>query len=167
MRLLIVDGYNVLHRGPAYKGLLDDLDAARAALVSDVAAFAHGEWRALVVFDGGGNPNSTGTDHEVAGVHVVFSAYGVDADAVIEAEARRARELGDELTVVTSDADLQWTVMGPGVVRMSADEFAAELGEGSVEWAEHAPSGSRSGRLEDRIDASVRDVLARWARGLE
>ncbi|MBI5231912.1 MAG: NYN domain-containing protein, partial [Coriobacteriales bacterium] len=85
MKRLIVDGYNVLMRARAYAELArTDLDAARAALVSDVAAFAHGEFRATVVFDGGGNPASLGVPHDVAGVTVLFSPYGVDADAVIE-----------------------------------------------------------------------------------
>ena len=63
MRTLIVDGYNVIRRTPPYRQLAedDDFDAARTALVSDVAAFAHGEWRATVVFDGHANPHSDGS----------------------------------------------------------------------------------------------------------
>jgi len=168
VKRLIVDGYNVIGRASAYGALAEnDLDAARAALVSDVAAFAHGEYAALVVFDGGGNPHSTGQAHDIAGVEVVFSSFGVDADTVIERETRAARELGDDVTVVTSDAQLQWTVMGGSTVRMSADEFSRELSDGSGEWREHAPSGSAKGTLDERIDPEVRDVLSRWARGLD
>ncbi len=166
MRTLIVDGYNVIHRTPPYRQLAeDDLDAARTALVSDVAAFAHGEWKATVVFDGHANPHSEGLPHEVSGVTVVFSPYGVDADVVIEARARAARERGDETVVVTSDAQLQWTVMGGATTRMSADEFGGELRDADEAWREHAPAGQRSTRLEDLIDEDVRRRLARWARG--
>jgi predicted RNA-binding protein with PIN domain len=81
VRTLIVDGYNVIRRTPPYRQIAEnDFDAARSALVSDVAAFAHGEWNATVVFDGHGNPHSDGLPHEVSGVTVVFSPFGVDAD---------------------------------------------------------------------------------------
>lgn len=168
MRTLIVDGYNVIHRTPPYSLIAeDDLDAARAALVSDVSAFAHGEWRATVVFDGHSNLASTGLAHEVGGVTVIFSRYGMDADAVIESLARVARERGEAATVVTSDAQTQWTVLGGSVDRMSSREFSGELRAGSQEWQEHAPAGTTKGMLEDRIDAETKDRLWRWARGLD
>jgi uncharacterized protein len=163
VRTLIVDGYNVIHCTEAYALLADhDLDAARAALVSDVAAYAHGDWSATVVFDGHSNPASEGLAHHISGVTVVFSRFGVDADSVIENLAR-----GDESVVVTSDAQTQWAVVGGSVSRMSSAEFSGELRDGGREWTEHAPSGSRSGRLEDRIAEEAREQLWRWARGIE
>jgi predicted RNA-binding protein with PIN domain len=169
VRELIVDGYNVIRQTPPYSHLAEevDFDAARAALVSDVAAFAHGEWHATVVFDGHLNPQSQGLPHEVGGVTVIFSRYGTDADAVIEGLARSARENGREATVVTSDAQTQWTVMGGSVARMSSAEFSGELKFGSREWMGHAPSGSMKSRLEDRLDADTKKRLWRWARGLD
>jgi uncharacterized protein len=168
VRILIVDGYNVIKQTLPYSALAeDDLDAARAALVSDVSAFAHGEWDATVVFDGHNNVLSTGSSHNVAGVIVLFSKYGVDADTVIERLARSARERGDDATVVTSDAQTQWTVLGGTVARMSSAEFHGELKEGSREWEEHAPAGETKGCLEDRIAAETRERLWRWARGME
>ena len=168
VRTLIIDGYNVIRQTLPYSELAEvDWDAARAALVSDVAAFSHGEWKATVVFDGHSNPASTGLSHEVAGVTVVFSRYGMDADAVIEGLARRARECGNPATVVTSDAQTQWTVLGGSVSRMSSAEFSGELRSGGREWEEHAPAGTTKGMLEDRIEADTRQRLWRWARGLE
>ena len=53
-RVLLVDGYNVIRLTPPYRDLAQrDLDSARVALVSDVAAYAGDEWDATVVFDGG------------------------------------------------------------------------------------------------------------------
>lgn len=166
MRTLIVDGYNVIRSTPPYRELAsDDLDAARAALVSDVAAYAQGEWDATVVFDGGRNPHSDGAPHRTLGLTVVFSPFGCDADSVIERLARSARENGEHVEVVTSDAQTQWAVLGSGVARRSSAEFSSELRSGESDWREHAASGSSASRIEDRIDASVRDVLASWARG--
>ncbi len=167
-KVLIVDGYNVIRLTPPYRDLADDdLESARAALVSDVAAYAAGEWDAFVIFDGGGNPHSTGEPHEVAGVRVMFSRAGQDADTAIEALSRRHRESGDAVEVVTSDAQTQWAVFGRGVVRRSSAEFASDLRDEDARWREHTPLGRTKITLADRIDASMKDRLSRWARGLE
>lgn len=165
---LIVDGYNVIRMTPPYREIAEhDLDAARAALVSDVAAYVQGEWDATIVFDGGRNPHSTGTPHHAIGVEIIFSAFGAEADTVIERLSRSARERGEFVEVVTSDAQTQWAVLGSGVARRSSGEFAADLRTGEAEWREHRQSGTRSSRLEDRIDQSVRTVLERWSRGMD
>ncbi len=167
-KVLLVDGYNVIRLTPPYRDLADDdeMDAARAALVADVAAYAADEFDATVVFDGGNNPLSTGEPHEMLGVTVIFSAWGVEADAVIENRASAAKARGDDVVVVTSDAQTQWAVMGGSVTRRSSGEFAAELRANEAEWREHAPSGSARLRIEDAIDPAVRTTLDRWARGL-
>jgi uncharacterized protein len=167
MRHVIVDGYNVLHADPVYESLGErDVDAARARLVEDVATWAAGDSRTFVVFDGAGNPTSDGRLHHVAGVAVMFSPAGTDADTVIEALAHRFRSEGHPVLVATSDAQTQNAVMGSGAVRISSAEFARELRGARDEALGQNPSGRRTGRLEDRIDGRVRDVLWRWARGL-
>jgi predicted RNA-binding protein with PIN domain len=166
-RVLIVDGYNVLHAAERYRALLqEDIEAARAALVADVAAYAASASRsATVVFDGGGNPKSSGAPHHIAGLVVLFSPFGTDADTLIEGLARRSRDRGESAIVVTSDAATQWTVMGEGVTRMSAAEFTSALDVDRESWLEHTPSGSRKVTLDARLDAEVRDRLSQWARG--
>lgn len=166
MRTLVVDGYNVLAASPRYRRLADsDLESARAALVRDVVTFAQGAYRAVVVFDGASNPHSDGAPHHVPGAVVMFSAHGVDADTVIEALVHRHRERGEGVVVVTSDAQTQWTVLGPGVSRMSAAEFVSDLESETDVWREHNPSGSTRQTLDNRIDPAVRATLSRWARG--
>jgi predicted RNA-binding protein with PIN domain len=168
VRTLIVDGYNVIHQTPPYNHIAqDDLDASRLALIADVSAFSHGEFDATVVFDGHNNPGSDGQPHRIAGVTVVFSRYGCEADTVIEALSRGAREAGHEVVVVTSDAQTQWTVLGGRVARMSSAEFAGEIRAEDAEWRDHAPAGSSKGKLQDRIAVDVRERLSRWARGKE
>lgn len=168
MRALIVDGYNVIRQTPPYRAIAeDDLDASRVALISDVSAFSHGEFHATVVFDGHNNEGSDGRAHHVAGVTVIFSRFGCEADTVIESLSRAAREAGEDVIVVTSDAQTQWTVMGGSVTRMSSAEFASEIRAEDAEWREHAPAGGSKGRLADRIGTEVRERLSRWARGKE
>jgi uncharacterized protein len=166
MRALLVDGYNVLSASPRYKRLAEtDIEFARAALVKDVAAFAVGTYRAVVVFDGRSNPSSDGSPHRLPGVVVIFSPYGSDADAVLEGLVHRHRGRGDEVVIVTSDAQLQATVMGQHVSRMSAKEFVDALEVGSNAWREHNPHGSRRLTLDALVEPSVRETLSRWARG--
>ena len=164
---LIVDGYNVIRQagGPYDRLYESDPDAARTRLVSDVAGYAAGEWRATVVFDGGGNPSSDGTPHEIAGVDVIFSAYGTDADSVVERLVADARDAREEVVVVSSDAQTQWSVMGGGVTRMSSRAFIGEMLGVQDEHTEANPSGSVRGTISDRIDSNVREQLIRWSRG--
>lgn len=165
--MLIVDGYNVMRSGERYATLAEeDIDVARARLVADVAAYVQGEQEALVVFDGAGNPHSDGRPHNVIGVEVVFSRFGTDADSVVEQAVSMHRSAGHEVTVVTSDAQTQWAVMGGGVARMSSTGFLAELAGDEAELAQSNPSGSASSTVSERVDPEVSDVLARWARGL-
>lgn len=133
-KLLIIDGYNVLRSGSRYRRI-DDPDytddwfnAARDALVNDVINYAGREWRAIVVFDGGGNQFSAGEAQTIGGIRIVFSPAGQTADKVIEKLAHDARERQVETLVVSSDATIQDTVFGFGVDRMSAEGFCRELG---------------------------------------
>ena len=134
-RLLIVDGFNVLRSGSRYKNVSLDLpdydhdwlNRAREMLVNDVLHYSGREYRATVVFDGGGNVESTGEEQRVGGVSVVFSPAGSAADKVIEKLAYEGRENGYEVLVVTSDATIQDTVFGLGVDRMSAEGFSIEV----------------------------------------
>ena len=163
---LIVDGYNVIQAADRYAVIAErDLDTARAILISDVSAYAFGSHDATVVFDGAKNPESDGTSHQVAGVEVIFSPYGKDADSIIEELPGRLGGAGDDVFVVTSDSQTQWVVLGQGATRVSSAQFVADLSEGASEMFEHTPSGEMRSTLDQRIDKATRDALARWARG--
>ena len=74
---LIIDGYNVLHAHPEYGSLArEDIDSARARLVSDLTALVSADEHVTVVFDGGGNPHSDGLPHHIGRLTVVFSPAG-------------------------------------------------------------------------------------------
>ena len=166
-RTLVVDGYNVLRssEGPYSDDVRDDLDAARSRLVADVAAYVGPGTDAVVVFDGGANPHSDGLPHEVAGVTVIFSPFGTDADSVIEQHVLMRRRAGEPVTVVTSDAQTQWTVMGADVARMSSVGFLEEVASERAERAHFSPAGPARSTLDQRVDPAISERLARWARG--
>ena len=163
-RLLIVDGYNVLRSGSRYKNIslnMPDYDhdwfnRAREMLINDVVNYAGREWRATIVFDGGGNVESTGDAERVGGVRIVFSPAGSSADKVIEKLAFEGRENGYEVMVVTSDATIQDTVFGLGVDRMSADGFSIEVDRYFDEVRlDETPKVSQKRTVAERIDSST------------
>lgn len=165
-RRLIVDGYNLLHAHQRYSVIAGrDIDAARARLVADLAGFAQGGPRVVVVFDGGGNPSSDGAPHHVGQLTVIFSAAGTDADSVVEALAARSRERGEAATVVTSDSAMRQAVRSGSVSVLSSEAFVADLVRSSSEVDLHAPGRSDRVPLERRISADVREALSRWSRG--
>jgi len=163
---LIVDGYNLLYAHPVYGPLVsEDMDAARARLVSDLAGYAQGGPGVTVVFDGTANPASDGSPHHIGHLCIVFSRAGTSADSVIEALARRARERGERATVVTSDSATRDTVRTGTVSVLSSEHFVQELAADVVARLEIQAATPRRGQLSDRVTADVRSVLSRWARG--
>lgn len=172
-RTLVVDGYNVIRACRRYRALIDEdcpdptlhdvYVRARSALLADVAAFAQGSYDATVVFDGFGNPDPERPPLRSAGVGVVFSPSGVEADAVIERMVARQREDGCEVTVITSDAGVQSTVFGPGVTRLSARMFDNETESMNAHIAENAlvprTGGPVHATVADRVAPDVRARL--------
>lgn len=172
--VLVVDGYNVIRESARYRPLIDDdlVDPvlhdvyvrARSALLADVAAFAQGTYeQATVVFDGFGNPDPERPPMRTAGVSVVFSPSGVEADAVIERMVAESRLAGALVTVITSDAGVQSTVFGDGVTRLSSRMFANETASMNEHIAENslAPhtGGPTHATVADRVPADVRARL--------
>lgn len=165
-KLLIVDGYNVLRSGQRYVHMQnaadwthDRFNQVREALISDVAAFAGSEYRAIIVFDAADNAESAGKTEKIGGVKVMFSPFGSSADKVIEKLAHDASEQNIEVMVVTSDAAIQDTVFGGGVDRMSANGFSFEMDDLSDEaQADRTVATKRKATVADRIDA---DTLAK------
>ncbi len=166
-KLLIVDGYNVLRSGQRYVHMRRDADythdrfnKVRESLISDVAAFAGSEYKAIIVFDAADNPESAGKSERVGGVKVVFSPYGSSADKVIEKLAHDARENRLEVMVVTSDATIQDTVFGGGVDRMSANGFSLEMEDlGDEARRDRTIEVHRRATVADRLSPEVLEKL--------
>ena len=171
--ILIVDGYNVLRSSELYTMIEEDgyedysqdpFNNAREALINDVAVFAHRRYKATVVFDGAGNPASTGQRREVAGVGVIFSAAGTSADSTIEELARTAAAAGRKVLVITSDATIQWTVMSDRVTRMSATGFADEMRAIKKATVKEVEAVAYKNTLAERLDEDTRQRLMRMVR---
>lgn len=175
IKILLVDGYNVIRAGNAYAHLLeqtpdhsqDTFNAAREALLLDVVNFAGREYQATVVFDGAGNPGSAGEKQAFGPIVYLFSASGVSADTVIEKLAHKAALEGAEVLVVSSDATIQSTVFGSKVTRMSASGFYNEIAALHANLDDMSAAGGKAvaskNTLADRLDeqtlAKLRSLL--------
>ena len=169
---LVVDGYNVIFATPRYQALIDEEttgepylghDAhvrSRAALISDVAAFASGSYRATIVFDGSGNVNPERLPLQVGGVDLIFSLPGEQADEVIERLAGEARQRGEAITVISSDSTVQATMGGIPITRLSSKILLKEVEALDVERSELARRGAGTHlTVEDRLDPVTRAKL--------
>ena len=161
-KLLIVDGYNVLRSGERYRDLdeedfTDDwYNAAREALINDVIVYVGADTRAIIVFDGAGNPHSTGGEVAYGPVTVIFSPANVSADYVIERLCHQAKLEDVETRVVTSDAVVQDTVAGGFVTRLSASGFSREMAETLRDARlDELPEVSQKNTVAERIDAAT------------
>lgn len=175
---MLVDGYNVIRAvGSKYSKLTDETpdhsqdayNAAREALLGDVASFAGREFAATVVFDGAGNPGSKGEVTRFGTIEYLFSPHGVSADTIIEGLANKAVQEDKEVLVVSSDATLQWTVFSGKVVRMSALGFSEEVEALHKSLEDKKPPSLETPQtkttLGKRIDPEVSKLLDRFVRG--
>jgi len=123
-RLIIIDGYNVIHRTPALrpeKGR--SLRESREKLVNLLSwAFGAGDARFLVVFDGaeeGGREEGSGR------VEVRFSRPPDKADDVIRRLVEERIDRGERVSVVTSDLEVARHARAMGAEIALADLFLA------------------------------------------
>jgi predicted RNA-binding protein with PIN domain len=151
--LVIVDGYNIIHKWPRLQKHMrkNDPGRARQLLVDDLESMRSIKgWRIEVVFDGAGKDNRVGPlgdtgqrrmtnadkaeNKEVSkyGVRVVFTGTGIEADSYIESKCAMAKnvtkgELTGSLIVATDDAMIRLAGQNAGAMCMSADRFVSEL----------------------------------------
>lgn len=171
--LLVVDGYNVIHATDRYERLVDahtnparlDTDPyvrAREALLSDVAAFAHGTYEPIIVYDAAGNPAPEHPELKSGGVRMLFSAAGQSADELIERLVRQALDEGRAVTLVTSDGTIRSTVgLGPGDVRCISSALLVREMEGDAAELERDRNTAVHTHLTlgDRLPPEQRDRL--------
>jgi predicted RNA-binding protein with PIN domain len=136
MERVIVDGYNVVHAWPQLKRLMGDasLEAARDKLIERLSVFGMVVGADVtVVFDAHHSIARTNSQEEVEGVHVIFTRKGHSADHAIERIAYEASQVGDVITVATSDRFQRDLVRGMGGAVISALELERRVIEAESE----------------------------------
>ena len=135
---LLIDGYNFMYSDPELKALADsDLSHARDTLIHLICNYnGYKKLRVILVYDAYKRPDNKGSIEEIGGITVVYTKERETADAYIE---KASYDLAQKNTVrvVTSDYVEQLIVLGNGAIRVSANEFSAELKTVAKEISEY------------------------------
>jgi predicted RNA-binding protein with PIN domain len=128
-RLVIVDGYNVIHRSPRLRpGPTRTLQESRAMLVSLLSwMMGANDVRFIVVFDGA---EGGGADDPPARVQVIWSRPPEKADDVIRRMVEKKVGGDESVTVVTADIEVARHARAEGADVSLSDLFlASALGD--------------------------------------
>lgn len=158
-KMMIVDGYNVIHQSDRYKSRARDLEEARLKLIEDMVSYgAMSNLEVVIIFDGSGAWADTGKVKSQLGVKVIFTKRGQTADSMIEKLAHSPLP-GKEVIVVTADYEEQRAIFAKGALRKTPRELIDEI---SGQLADHTPENQPRTRrifIEDSLDEQTRDKL--------
>lgn len=120
---IVIDGYNLL--GARGFECLSDIEEARERLIEELSIYKKLRGaKVTAVFDGTRSGRLTRGREMKAGVEVIFSKDGEEADCVIMELAGKA---GRGLTIVSSDRELAGFAKSRGAIVVSSGDFAALL----------------------------------------
>jgi predicted RNA-binding protein with PIN domain len=125
---LIVDGYNIIFQLQELNAIAaDGIDAARGALLDILSNYqGYTGQKISVVFDAYRTERTPASRSTYINIEVIFTKKGETADAFIEREVHE--NAGKyKITVATSDALEQLTVLRLGALRMSARMLAEDI----------------------------------------
>lgn len=163
MKIIFIDGYNVLNSWPNLKDLKNiSFDGARNKLVDILHNYgSYNDCKVILVFDGHKVAGNIENKEEVnKNLSIVFTKDGETADAYIEKEVHSIGRRY-EVYVVTSDWLEQQTIFQRGAVRMSSLEFYNEvIGlENKIRIKAENSMNSQKNNLGDNIDEDVLNKL--------
>lgn len=168
MKIIFVDGYNVINHWPDLREVKDySYEAARNKLIDSLQNYSSFMgYKVYVVFDAHKVQGSIEKKDKVGNVIVVFTKDGETADSYIE---RSVNNIGrkTEVVVVTSDSLEQQLAFQRGAIRTSSLEFYHEVKGAETKIMKKAEKTVVKQRnlLENNVDESVLEKLERIRRG--
>ena len=163
MKIIFIDGYNVLNSWPSLKGDKNDsFDGRRLKLVNILHNYgSYHDCKVILVFDGYKVSGNIENKEEVnKNLSIIFTKDGETADSYIE---KQVNALGrkHEIVVVTSDSLEQQTIFQRGAVRMSSLEFYNEVLriEKSIKNKADKNRISQKNIISDNIDDRIVKIL--------
>lgn len=159
MKIVFVDGYNVINSWPNLKSEKDhSLEGARKKLIDTLHNYGvFNDCKVIIVFDAYKVHRSLENKDQInKNITVVFTKDGETADAYIE---REVHGLGRriEIYVVTSDHLEQQIIFQRGAVRISSLEFYSEVNdsESMIKHKSIRHKVTNKNHLGDNIDDDV------------
>lgn len=128
MKTILIDGYNLLHKATHLIPAHLDLHGQRSHLIHLLSNFARQrQVSLLIVFDNRSEQHRPAAASPAArGVKIIFTPAGKDADTLIQ-EHIRQHAARKELTVVSSDHEIQNTARDHGCTILKSEAFARQL----------------------------------------
>lgn len=163
MKIIFIDGYNVINSWPNLKSEKKyNFDGARQTLIDKMHNYsAYEKCKIIIVFDAQNSKRRL--EHKEAtnkNISVVFTKDGETADSYIE---REVHNIGRkyEVYVVTSDRLEQETIFQRGAVRVSSLEFYNEVikTEHNIRVEKMKNQSISKNNLLDNVDDHVRKAL--------
>lgn len=159
MKIVFVDGYNVINSWPNLKSEKDhSLEGARKKLIDILHNYGvFNDCKIIIVFDAYKVHKSLENKEQInKNITVVFTKDGETADAYIE---REVHSLGRrfEIYVVTSDSLEQQIIFQRGAVRISSLEFYSQVND-SESMIKNKTIGNKAtnkNHLGDNVDKDV------------
>lgn len=118
----LVDGYNLIHAFEELQG--EEFATAREQLIHMLIEYgAYERLDITLVFDAGATEEAERCESYNEHFNVIYSAYGVTADNVIERLVYELKRQRREIHVVSSDAVIESVILGAGAYRHPSREF--------------------------------------------
>ena len=168
MKIIFIDGYNVLNSWPNLKDLKNtSFYGARNKLIDILHNYgSYNGCKIVLVFDGHKVAGNIESKEEInKNLSIVFTKDGETADAYIEKEVHSVGRRY-EVYVVTSDWLEQQTIFQRGAVRMSSLEFYNEVInlESKIRVKAENNMNSQKNNLGDNIDEDILTKLEKLRR---
>jgi len=128
MKIILIDGYNVIHHSPSLKALLSrSVSRAQSELIKMVVSYCClVEMKGYVVFDAYRRP--AGEEREISPlVKVIYTGEGKTADSYIENFIAKNKSRYSLIYVITSDYSQGMTVLDKCILPVSPRNFLQEL----------------------------------------
>ncbi len=129
MKIILVDGYNVIYASPSLKALLSrSIYTAQARLVEMVCRYCSFEnKKGYVVFDAYKKGGEEKREKVCPLVSVVYTAKGETADSFIERFIIKNKSRYTYVYVVTSDLAQGMTVLDEKIIPISPKSFLCQI----------------------------------------
>lgn len=128
-RTYLIDGYNVIRNTPGLAAAeRQSLLEGRTRLVALIAGkLRHTPHRAIVVFDGNGESETTTNLARGVQGHIVYSRRGEPADTVIQRLAAHERAAGREVIAISDDFEVRLGTSAAGGQAVRVSPYAQHL----------------------------------------
>lgn len=142
-KILLIDGYNVIHQIPELKSSLDGgLEIARLKLALLLSAWNHDHpaTECIIIFDGD-HQYAGGRDQRLAGIRCFFSRASHGGDAEIIRFAKGYRERETDVVVVSDDNNVRNNCRAHGASIQSSSFILTAKPRPSPAKAKSSPDG--------------------------